>query len=147
LKYTPKNFESWVFFLILRTQRAKQTNLTVDITKKHKNQKDYYLSLCMALSGLVKKDNRLTAREAEFLSECCCLHQSGADLNDPSVIFEHFLGKGLLSDRQLISNYKTRLGIKKWVETGYKKYQLPKMLREKPNGFNIELRIEDGEEE
>jgi hypothetical protein len=70
----------------------------------------------------------LAKKEVYFLAHCCRFTWLGYDITDHDLLCDYMLEVGVFSERNLVSQYKTKIAGKKWIRIEKKNVKFPKSL-------------------
>ena len=105
------------------------------------NTRDFIKTYAEVLNSLTEEKNRLNNSELNFFIDLCYLYNLGYDLTDFDTMSDKIIELGTFNNRKTISQYKTRLGSKRWIRTGFGVLDIPETFDLNKIGNNININI------
>ncbi len=84
--------------------------------------------MASAILPSTKKDDKLTEAEIRFLTACCVYKHEGNSLALFSPLAKYLVNAKVCKNTRLVSFYKYRLGMKKWVKVSRDVFELNDLL-------------------
>lgn len=136
-----------ILFCIFAGRLEGRINKIMNITINKTNKKDFLKTYAEVLNSLTEEKNRLNNSELKFFTDLCYLYNEGIDLTDFDLMSDKIIEMGTFNNKKTISQYKTRLGAKRWIRTGFGILEIPTTFELDKIGNNINITINYHEKE